>query len=71
MSTEEKYTREERLNDLGEYINAIPMEESTRDALIKQIAMVRCSDMEIANEADRILNLQLDVMRGAAVGEIS
>ena len=71
MSTEEEYTREERLNDLGEYINAIPMDESTRDALIKQIAMVRCSDMEVAHEADRIINLQLDVMRGAAVGEIS
>ena len=71
MSTEEKYTREERLNDLGEYIDAIPMDESTRDALIKQIAMVRCSDMEIANGADGIIRLQLDVMRGAAVGEIS
>ncbi len=71
MSTEEKYTREERIKDLNEYIDAIPMEESTRDALIKQIAMVRCSDMEIAHEADRIINLQLDVMRGAAVGEFT
>ena len=71
MGDKEKYTREERLNDLNEYINVIPMGESTREALIKQIAMVRCSDMEIANEHDGILKLQLEVMNGAVHGKVS
>ena len=71
MSNESKYTREERLNDLNEYINVLPLDEATRSALIKQIAMVRCSDMEIANEADGILKFQIGIMSGAANGKIS
>ena len=65
------YTREERLNDLNEYLNAIPMKKGVREALIKQIAMVRVNDMGVAHEADKILKLQLEVMVGAAVGKIS
>jgi hypothetical protein len=71
MSDKEKYTREQRIKDLNEYLTVIPMSSSTRYALIKQIAMVRTNDMEIANGADGILKLQLDIMYGASEGRIS
>ena len=71
MNNESKYTREERVNDLNEYLNMIDLDNETKSLLIKQIAMLRCSDMEIANGANEILRLQLDVMKGAAYGKIS
>ena len=71
MENETKYTREERLNDLNTLIYVLPIEASTRSALIKQIAMVRVNDMEEAWLAGNILNTQLTVMGGAAYGKIS
>lgn len=71
MENETKYTREERLNDLNILIYVLPIEASTRSALIKQIAMVRVNDMEEAWLAGNILNTQLTVMGGAAYGKIS
>lgn len=71
MSNESDYTREQRIKDLNTYLNVLSLEASTRSALIKQIAMVRCSDMEIANEADGILKFQIGIMSGAANGKIS
>jgi hypothetical protein len=65
------YTREQRINDLSDFLNAIPMNESTRVALIKQIAMVRVNDMNMAHETKDILDLQLEVMDGAAMGKVS
>jgi hypothetical protein len=69
----ENYTREQRLTDLNKVIDILPLNDKDREVLIKQIAMVRINDMDIANECDnnKILKLQLDIMEGAAVGKIS
>ena len=69
----ENYTREQRLNDLNKVIDILPLNDKDREVLIKQIAMVRINDIDIANECDnnKILKLQLDIMEGAAVGKIS
>jgi hypothetical protein len=69
----ENYTREQRLTDLNKIIDILPLNDKDREVLIKQIAMVRINDMDIANECDnnKILRLQLDIMEGAAVGKIS
>ena len=69
----ENYTREQRLTDLNKVIDILPLNDKDREVLIKQIAMVRINDMDIANECDnnKILRLQLDIMEGAADGKIS
>jgi hypothetical protein len=67
----ENYTREQRLTDLNKVIDILPLNDKDREVLIKQIAMVRINDMDIANECDGILRLQLDIMEGAADGKIS
>jgi hypothetical protein len=67
---ETKYTRDECINILDEYINLIITDEPTRDALIKQIAMLRCSDMEMANGNELYMEIQHTVMRGASMGKI-
>jgi hypothetical protein len=67
----ENYTREQRLNDLNKVIDILPLNDKDREVLIKQIAMVRINDIDIATECDGILKLQLDIMEGAAVGKIS
>ena len=71
MENETKYTREERLNDLNTLIYVLPIEASTRSALIKQIAMVRVNDMEEAWLVGNILNIQMNIMDGAAYGKIA
>ena len=69
----ENYTREQRLTDLNKVIDILPLNDKDREVLIKQIAMVRINDMDIATECDnnKILRLQLDIMEGAADGKIS
>jgi hypothetical protein len=69
----ENYTREQRLTDLNKVIDILPLNDKDREVLIKQIAMVRINDIDIATECDnnKILKLQLDIMEGAADGKIS
>ena len=68
----ENYTREQRLNDLNKVINMLPLNDIDREVLIKQIAMVRINDIDIATDLNnKILRLQMDIMEGAAVGKIS
>ena len=69
----ENYTREQRLTDLNKVIDILPLNDKDREVLIKQIAMVRINDIDIATECDnnKILRLQLDIMEGAADGKIS